>query len=380
MTIFARETAKRTMKRIAVAVLVALIVATTKAQPVLQVDASRQWVGELLFKTPTTITFKFTNAGDTPLLIHEVDTSCGCVEVSFPKDSIPAGAEGEISAVYDALMLGTFYRELAVYCNASDKPVYLCFEGRVVAELSDVDYETDFPIDLGSIRMNTNVVEFDDVNRGDLPVAELLVLNMKKEDFVPQVMHIPDYVTVEYLPKVIPGGRVGRVRMMLDSEKLMMNGLNQTSVYMSRYIGDKVGLENEILLSAVLLPSFADLSADELAMAPSIVFLDGEDILTSDVSLSISESRRKKRESVVSKTLLVRNDGETELNISALQVMNRAVSVSLGNRVVPAHGTTKLKVSVDLKELTKTKNSPRLLIISNDPHNAKTILGIEIDE
>ncbi len=366
------------MRRIAVVALVMMVCATLTAQPVFQVDAERQWVGELVYKTPKTVTFRFQNTGDMPLQIKDVHPSCGCVVSTYPRTLIAAGMEGEITAVYDASILGTFYRELAVYTNASDLPTYLIFEGRVVETPSDADYESNFPIDLGSIRMNTNVIEFDDVNKGDRPMAELLVLNMKKEDFTPELMHLPSYISVEYVPAVIQGGRVGRVRLTLDSEGLLMNGLNQSSVYMARYQGDKVGVDNEILLSAVLLPSFANLTASELERAPHIVLTDGVRELFGE--LDMTPTNGKKKDKKLSKVVQVTNTGDSPLNITALQVMNRAVSVSLGNRVIAAHGSTKLKINVDVKQLQQTKNRPRVLIISNDPHNAKTILSINIDE
>ncbi len=355
--------------------------ATAFAQPALQVDAARQWAGELLYRTPKTVSFRVENVGSEPLVIKEVHASCGCVGVKFPSRPLAAGEEGEIVATYDAGMLGTFYRELEVYSNASEEPTYLAMEGRVVAEPSDADYEENFPIDLGVIRMNTNVVEFDDVNKGDRPVAELLVRNMKKDDFTPSLMHVPDYITVSCLPQTIQGGRVGRVRLTLDSERLMMDGLNQTSIYMSRYEGDKVGLENELILTAVLLPSFSNLSVSKMERAPHIAFVDGSEELRDELTLRVGNGKgKKKRGKRVEKTIQVANTGETELRVSALQVMNRAVSVSLGNRTIPPHGTTKLRVGVDLCELTMTKNRPRVLLICNDPRKAKTILNINIEE
>ncbi len=359
--------------------LLLLSLAAAEAQPLLQADEKRQWVGEVLWKTPKTVTFTFTNDGDSALVIRDVHASCGCVSVDYPRSPIMAGKTGSITATFDAQTLGTFYKELAVYTNASDRPSWLAFEGRVVVEPSDADYETSFPIDLGSIRISTNVIEFDDVNKGDRPVAELQVLNLKKDDFTPQLMHLPQYLTASYQPEVIQGGRVGRVLLTLDSEKLMMDGLNQSSIYMARYTGDKVSPENEIIFAAVLLPSFKDLTAEELERAP-VIRVSDEDSIVESLSIAVDRTKLSKKKAQVSKTVNVENLGETELEISAVQVFNRSVSVSLGDRKIAPHSRTKLKVTVDLNELSKTKNRPRLLIISNDPRSAKLLLGINIEE
>ena len=83
-------------------------------------------------------------------------------------------------------------------------------------------------------------------------------------------MNIPPYLEVKYLQEVLSGGRIGKIQLTLDSEKLYQLGLNQTSVYLAKEPGDKVSPENEIVVSAVLLPDFSGLSADELAQAPQL--------------------------------------------------------------------------------------------------------------
>ncbi len=344
------------------------------AQVTFDVDDERQWIGEVLWQTPRTVNFHITNTSDQPLRVTEVQPSCGCVKVTWPTSPVMPGQSAQVSATYDARMLGTFYRELAVYVEGLEDATYLAFEGCVVTEQSESAIEDHFPIDLGNIRLSTNVIEFDDVNLGDRPVAELRVKNVTKEAFTPQLMHLPPYLTAEALPPTIQGSRTGLIRLTLDSEKLMMNGLNQCSIYMTRHTGDKVGQDNEIVVSAILLPSFANLSASQMATAPRIVFMDGDEMLTTDINLPGNNDKK------VSKTIAVTNVGGTPLNISAVQVMNQAVSVSLGDRVIEPHATTKMKVTVDMKVMARTKTPPRLLIISDDPRQAKTQLNINIEE
>ena len=340
------------------------------AQPRFVADTPMQKVGEMIFQNPKSVIFDFQNKGTEPLVITEVHPSCGCVSVSFPKGALDAGAKGQIIATYDAKMLGSFQRELAVYTNQQDEPLYLTFSGRVV--VSPLDYDGDFPIDLGSVRLNSNYVEFDDVNRGDNPFVELQVANMEHGTYEPQLMHLPNYLTAEYLPSIIQPGRVGKIRLTLDSEKLFMDGLNQTSIYLARHMGDKISEKNEIVVSAVLLPSFHDLTPERLATAPHIVLMDGNERVEDEVPITLGTKKR------VTKVLNVTNVGEEVLTVSAVQVFNRAITVSLGDRNIPAHGTTKLKITVDAKELAKAKSGPRLLFISNDPRHAKTVLDLNV--
>lgn len=49
-----------------------------------------------------TYLFKFTNTGDTDLLIEFASGSCGCTVPAWPEESIPPGGTGEILVEYDS--------------------------------------------------------------------------------------------------------------------------------------------------------------------------------------------------------------------------------------------------------------------------------------
>ncbi len=341
----------------------------TFAQTNFVAETSRVRVGEILFQKPKIVNFAFKNKGKKAFEIQKVIPSCGCTTVEWTKGSIEPGKTGLITAVYDAKMLGTFYKELAVYTSDSQEPTYLSMEGRVVTEL--LDFADDFPIDLGSLRLNANYIEYDNVNRGDQPIAEFQVANLERDPYRPELMHLPDYLTMQCVPEVIAGGRSGKVRLILDSEKLRTLGLNQTRIFLSRYPGDKVSEANEILVSAVLLPDFSKLTEEQLAKAPQIKFSTEELDFT-----TLTEKERKK----MKMELTVSNEGQDALEIRSIQVFNQALSVSLDHRVIESGKSTKLKVSVNEKFLKKAKNRPRVLLITNDPQRSKCVINVKVEQ
>ena len=330
-------------------------------------DNARMRVGEILFQEPKTVMFTFKNKGKASLFIEKVIPSCGCTTVDWPKEEIEPGKTGIITAVYDAKMLGTFYKELAVYVKGTSQPVYLSMEGRVVTEM--LDYTGDFPIDLGSLRINANYLEFDNVNRGDHPVAEFQVVNLERTPYRPELMHLPAYLSAQSIPEVIAGSRTGRVRLTLDSEKLGLLGLNQTRIFLSRYPGDKVSETNEILVSAVLLPDFSDLTEEQLAKAPKISFS------TEELGFGNLNGKNKQTQA-----LTITNEGQEPLEIRSVQVFNQALSVSLDKRRIDPGKTTTMKVTVNSKFLQKAKNRPRVLLITNDPQHPKSIINVSVQQ
>ena len=358
--------------KLVLTLMVAVGTLCATAQPKFVPQTASLKMGDMIFQNPKTLTFGFENKGNAPLVITEVHPSCGCIAVNYPQQPIPAGKAGVITATYDAAMLGTFYRELAVYTNVKSEPFYLSFQGRVVETATD--YDGDFPIVVGNVRLNTNYVEFDNVQRGDKPMVELQVANLAHEAYTPQLMHLPNYLSAEYLPAVVQPGRVGKILLTLNSDKLFLDGLNQTSIYLARKMGDKIGEQNEIVVSSVLLPAFRNLTTEQMEKAPHIVLMDGEEMIDGEETTIVMGTKKK-----VTKIYSVTNIGEEPLVISAVQVFNRALTVSLGERNIPAHGTTKLKITVDAHELQKAKSGSRVLFITNDPRHAKTELNINVE-
>lgn len=335
------------------------------AQPRFVPDVEIKKLGEVEFQQPKKVVFGYTNRGNQPLKITSVKASCGCIDVSYPTAEIPAGKGGEISMVYDANILGSFYKEVEVFTNASEEPAYLTIQGTVVVEAKDVG--EDYPIDLGNVQIETNYLEFDDVHKGEHPVVEMSLINKEHTAFRPELMHLPAYLSAQYIPENVPAGKKGIIRLTLDSDRLLQMGLNKTSVYLSRYMGDKISDVNEIQISAVLLPDFSKMTEEEMENAPKL-----------HVSESMVEFAALTGKSKSSHTILVYNNGKSDLHFEQVQVFNEAVSVSLGNRVLKPGASTKLKVTVTPKYLKRAKGRPRVLLITNDPMQPKTVINIDI--
>ncbi len=334
------------------------------AQSPLKADVEVVNMGEVMFQHPKTATFQLKNTGTSPLTIAEVHPSCGCTSVEWPKESIASGANATIKATFDAQQLGTFQKEIEVWTDTAEEPIYLMIQGRVVTMASD--YDGDYPIDLGSVRLNTNIIEFDDVHVGEHPEAVLQIVNTGRNSYKPQIMHLPSYLKARYQPEQLAGGREGRIVLTLNGERLKSYGLTQTSIYLARNLGDKVSPENEISVSVVLIPAFSHLTAEQRRTAPRLV-------LSKD-SLDFSAMKTKKK---ATQTIIIGNAGERPLHISRMQISNKVMTVKLSDRVIKPGKRVKLKVTLNPAELQKSKTAPRVLLITDDPENPKKVIKVK---
>ena len=77
--------------------------------------------------------FKFTNTGTDPLVLSNVQASCGCTSPKWPRDPIAPGASAVVTAEYNSSgRPGNFTKNIFVYSNGGD--VTLTITGIVVKE------------------------------------------------------------------------------------------------------------------------------------------------------------------------------------------------------------------------------------------------------
>lgn len=90
-------------------------------------------VGTIKPGNKSEITFRFKNIGTNPLFIIAARPGCGCTVADYPKEAIPVGKEGTITAIFDSQdkAKGTFYKNILVTSNAKPELQYLYFKGTI---------------------------------------------------------------------------------------------------------------------------------------------------------------------------------------------------------------------------------------------------------
>lgn len=354
------------MKRIFTTLYVfAAVALTAVAQPRFTSNTEMHSFGQVEWKHPVTAQYTITNTGDQPLVLTEVEPDCACSIAQWTKTPIAPGEKGTVNVTFDAEALGHFNKSVAIFTNAQPHLVYLKFNGEVVQEIKD--FTRTHPYLIGQIRIDKNSFDFPDIQHGERPVIHIGVVNLSDRPYEPVLMHLPPYLETEVKPDVLQKGEKGIITLTLNSEKLTDLGLTQASVYLARFAGDKVGEENEIPVSAILLPDFSGMSAAEKANAPAV------SLSTKDIDMSALLAKKSKAR----QDITVTNTGRSPLQISKLQVFHPAVGVSLKKSVLQPGETTRLRVTVEKKNIGKKRRHLRLLMITNDPMQPKVEINIK---
>lgn len=91
--------------------------------------------GKIKQGVPVSHEFKFTNKGKVPLIIANVQASCGCTTPDWSKDAIPPGQTGFIKATFSAASPGAFDKTVTVTANVENGSVQLKIKGEVAPQV-----------------------------------------------------------------------------------------------------------------------------------------------------------------------------------------------------------------------------------------------------
>lgn len=354
------------MKRLITSIFISTVIGIAAwSQPKLTSNVQTHNMGQVQWKNPVTIEYTITNTGDAPLVMSHITTSCACAVAEWTQTPIAPGDKGMVRATFDAKALGHFHKSVGIYSNASPNLMYLYFIGEVVREVTD--YSNQLPHSIGNILLDRVDLEFPDAHLGEKPQISITIANQSDQPYEPVLMHLPSYMDIVKEPSVLQKGEKGRMTVTLDTDRLAELGLTQASVYLSRFAGDKVGDENEIPVSIVLLPDMNDMKFGQRNNPPKIHL--------SETSVDLREKLKKKDK--VTHDITVTNKGKSPLEISKLQLFDPAIGAELKKDIIKPGDKTRLRITVDKDKLHKKKR-PRILMITNDPEQPKVIIDIVV--
>ncbi|MBL7845221.1 MAG: DUF1573 domain-containing protein [Cyclobacteriaceae bacterium] len=79
--------------------------------------------------------YKFTNTGNEPLIISNIQVTCGCTAPSWPKNPIPPGGKGEIKIGFNSAgKMGRQNKTVTVVSNAVNEDNLISFVTNILAK------------------------------------------------------------------------------------------------------------------------------------------------------------------------------------------------------------------------------------------------------
>ena len=91
--------------------------------------------------------FKFTNIGKEPLVITNVQASCGCTTPKWTKEPVKPGESGQVTAIYNSKgRPGNFNKAVTITSNAKTAQKVLFIKGNVEPSADGENSESAMPV------------------------------------------------------------------------------------------------------------------------------------------------------------------------------------------------------------------------------------------
>lgn len=102
-------------------------------KPVIEFEMTTHDFGKIMEGRQVSCDFVFTNKGKAPLILANVQPSCGCTVPEWPREPILPGQKSKIKAVYNpGSFKGAFTKGITVTSNATVASVQLIIKGTVI--------------------------------------------------------------------------------------------------------------------------------------------------------------------------------------------------------------------------------------------------------
>ena len=89
--------------------------------------------GTIAYGSDGRCSFTFTNTGDAPLIIHQFQSSCGCLVPYWDREPVAPGASGNVRLLCDTRRVGPFRKSATLTTNDPLRPqIVLSIRGEVL--------------------------------------------------------------------------------------------------------------------------------------------------------------------------------------------------------------------------------------------------------
>jgi len=211
------------------------------AQGTLQFEKETHEFGDVAQGTPVSYEFKFKNTGNAPIVIANVQASCGCTTPEWTNTPVLPGKSGSIKAQYNTAAMGAFNKSITVTSNATNASQVVFIKGTVVdkAALKAVVTPAQKAASArATIKKTTH--DFGKIEKDQKAVARISIKNTGKEDLsINGVVSACNCVSFKSLSQKIQPGTEGIVEL----------------TYTPRVLGEQIGAvtisSNDMITPAV---------------------------------------------------------------------------------------------------------------------------------
>ena len=207
------------------ALMLALVSTGAFAQGEMKFDSDNHDFAKVTEGTVATHEFRFKNTGNQPVVISNVQASCGCTTPEWTKEPVLPGKSGIIKAAYNSNgRPGVFHKTITVTSNAKEPSKVLSIKGDVISKAEAAkNYTPEQKAKSPKVTILQPVHDFGKIELNRAVSAKVQVKNTGKQDLVISDVHAGcNCVRLANTPEAIKPNQVGTLELsyypnMLDN-------------------------------------------------------------------------------------------------------------------------------------------------------------------
>lgn len=305
--------------------------------------------------------FEFTNNGSQPLVIHNVQASCGCTSPEWTRTPIQPGGKGTLKATFDPRNRpGNFNKSITVTSNAQQPTETLRIIGNVVPRAQTM--EDLYPRQMGDVRLKSSHLSFTRVEPGTQKAERLELINTSKQSVTITFSQLPAHLNLKMEPEVIRPGAKGNIVAVFDASKNNDWGFIVDQVFL--LINGVQNNENRLSVSATIEEDYTKWNTDQMANAPDIQF--------SETAYDFGDIKSGDK---VEHIFKVTNGGKTPLVLRKVKASCGCTASQPDKTNILPGETANISVTFDSRGRNGRQNQS-ITVYSNDPKKSTMLLRI----
>jgi hypothetical protein len=343
-----------------------LMAAGLFGQPVMQIASNEHDFG--VFKEESgsqKYNFEVRNTGNAPLVIQNIQASCGCTTPEWTKTPIPPNGKGVITAIYDpANRPGVFNKTLTVYTNSKPEVTVLVIKGEVTPREKTVEDIYTWPV--GNIRFESNHLAFTAVKKTETKSRSMIIINTSNVPVKIEFDGLPVHLDLKANPATLQPGQKGVIEGTYDGTK--NPGWGTLSDLVRVKLNGELQQNGYYYISANLVEDFSKLTADELINSPVFKLASA----TVDIG-TMAPATNKDVE------FRFKNEGKRDLIIRYIRPTCGCTAVKEGGSSVIKPGENGIIKASFNSGGYKGKVTKAIYVYTNDPKNSEVILMLNAE-
>ena len=185
----------------------------------LEIDKNIHDFGDVLIENgPVSCTFTVKNIGQTPAVIYNVVSSCGCTDVKWTREPLRPGDSGKISVTYtNDEGPYAFDKTLTVYFSDVKKPYILKVRG--VAHEKKKSLEELYGIKIGPVGIKETYIKCGNIEQGGMRSDFTTIANLSDKLVKVEFAEVSDHLAVKVSPNPIPAHSTAELEFTVKASR-----------------------------------------------------------------------------------------------------------------------------------------------------------------